>query len=166
MLNLPVTFDENISIACTKTIRANKEFRTRTVKALAKKYEREIKAETPKSEAEKYAALQTYYGRSEHAADAWDIDYEQGAGGLTGFDITNPYKHIDYLEYGTPAHMIFPKDEGGTMAWKEEEKTVFAKDALHLGIKAMGFVRKAQKRLALEVSRVARAFERKVERNW
>lgn len=45
---------------------------------------------------------------------------------------------VEYLEYGTPAHVIYPKEEGGTLAFEMGGHMVFAKYVFHPGTRAYG----------------------------
>ena len=90
---------ENVSTACKKSVREFKYgFRQGAIKAYAEAQKKELQKVTPRSE-----------DTTEHAGDAWEIEYKRSMGFITGFEIINPHDYIDHVEYGADPHMIFPK---------------------------------------------------------
>lgn len=148
---------ENVSKACKKSVRTFKYgFRQGAIKAYAEAQKKELQKVTPRSE-----------DNTEHAGDAWEIEYDRDGGFITGFEVTNPHDRIDYVEYGTPRHLILPKKKDGVLRFEMDGKIVFARAVDHPGIKEMGFVREVQDTMGQEIPSWARkVFDAPIEKHW
>jgi len=147
---------ENVSEACKKSVRTFKYgFRQGAIKAYAEAQKKELQKVTPRNE-----------NTTEHAGDAWEIEYERSMGFITGFEITNPHDRIDYVEYGTAPHMIFPKTKKA-LRFEWDGDIVLAPYVNHPGIKEMGFVREVQDEMDQEVpSWAKKVFDAPIEKHW
>jgi hypothetical protein len=156
MFKIATEIYENVSRACRKSVRTFQYgFRHAALKSYAKAQQRKLKKVTPRSDR-----------TTKHAADDWEIEYERTGMAVTGFEITNPHDRIDYLEYGTDPHMIFPK-RAKVLRFEMDGKIVFARSVEHPGIKPMGFVRKVQDELEQETPAFIRKyFDAPIEKHW
>lgn len=147
---------ENVSEACRKSKRTFQlGFRQGAMRAYAEAQKIELIKATPRSDKP-----------GEHAGDAWEIDYEYTGMFISGFEVTNKHDRIDYLEYGTSAHMIFPK-RAKALRFEMDGDIVFARYVVHPGIDEMGFVRKVQDKMNRELpSWVSKTFDAPIEKHW
>jgi hypothetical protein len=147
---------ENVSAACRKAKRTfTLGFRQGSLQKYAETQKKELEKATPRSDK-----------KGKHAADEWKIEYDKEGGFIVGFEITNPYDRIDWLEYGTPIHMILPKTKG-ILRFEKGGEVIFTDYVLHPGIKPMGFVRGVQDKMDKTTpSWLKQYFDRPIERDF
>lgn len=156
MFKIVTEMVENVSLACKKSARTFKYgFRQGAIKAYAEAQKKELQKVTPRSE-----------DNTEHAGDAWEIEYVRDMGFISGFQIVNPNDYIDCIEYGSDPHMIFPKT-AKALRFEWDGDIVFAKYVNHPGIKEMGFVREVQDEMDSELHPwVRKVFDAPIEKHW
>jgi hypothetical protein len=154
MLNIKVKFKETITRAARRARAYHAAFQSGRVDAIAGYALREVKKATPRDpDSEK------------HAADHWGIKWG-GAGADRSFALENPFDYVDYLEYGTPPHLIFPRESDGKLAFDYRGEHFILSSVFVEGIKEMGFVRKTQSKVDHYARGEARKYERGVQRAW
>lgn len=151
---------ENVSTACKKSARTFKYgFRQGAIKAYAEAQKKELQKITPRSDR-----------TTEHAGDAWEIEYKRSMGFITGFEIINPNDYIDYIEYGATrpssgTDIVVKNKKAMHFYWHGFE--YFRKRVKGSKIKEMGFVREVQDEMDQELPSWARkVFDAPIEKHW
>ena len=146
-----IKFFENVTKACKQTVKEIKHgFHSQVLVDFCVATQHEVEKATPKSDSAMYARLCAYYDRAQHTAKAWDAELVTNHyGGVTAFFINNSAQVedkyiVDFLEYGTPKHIIEQPTKGIT--W------------MHPGIAPTGFVRKVQDSMNRKSSKIVKKY--------
>ena len=151
-------FVENVSAACKRSKRQFRAgFGQGAMRAMANDQLKELKKVTPRSDKTD----------GEHAADAWNIEYDIEDGIIVGFEITNPHDRIDWLEYGTKdIYMILPVRKQALHFYIDGDE-IFADHVFRKGLEPMGFVRGVQDNMMKKVPYwIRRTFDSMIEKEW